>query len=92
MSLIVTVSPSPEAPPSSRLLQVGEYMLYGCVQSMEKVLLAHSKRETLLLSFRDAKVSKISFQSFCFLLSYYLGQYLTLLDDTIIINAYCMYM
>jgi cleavage and polyadenylation specificity factor subunit 1 len=48
-----------KAPVSSRLLQVGEYSLYGCVQSMEKVQLLHSKRETLLLSFSDAKLSAV---------------------------------
>ena len=41
---------------TSKLLQVADYSLYGCVQSMEKVRLLHSKRDTLLLSFNDAKV------------------------------------
>ena len=44
---------------TSKLLQVAEYSLYGCVQSMEKVRLLHSKRDTLLLSFNDAKVGEL---------------------------------
>ena len=34
----------------------GEYQLYGNVQSLDKVQLAQAKRDTLLLSFKDAKV------------------------------------
>ena len=44
---------------TSKLLQIGEYSLYGCVQSMEKVRLLHSERDTLLLSFNDAKVEHL---------------------------------
>ncbi len=43
----------------SKLVQVAEYRLHGNVESMEKVQLAQSKRESLLLSFRDAKVSRL---------------------------------
>ena len=50
---------------SSKLLQVANYSLYGCVQSMEKVRLLHSKRDTLLLSFNDAKVKISSVYSVC---------------------------
>ncbi len=41
----------------SKLVQVGEYRLHGNVESMATVQLAQSKRESLLLSFKDAKVS-----------------------------------
>jgi cleavage and polyadenylation specificity factor subunit 1 len=50
-----------EASVTSKLLQVADYSLYGCVQSMEKVRLLHSKRDTLLLSFNDAKLSAVEF-------------------------------
>ena len=54
---------------SSKLVQVGQYSLYGCVQSMAKVRLLHSKRETLLLSFNDAKVLPFSGPSYDIILS-----------------------
>ena len=43
-------------PGGVRLVQVAEYQLHGNVQSMDKMQLAQSKREALLLSFMDAKV------------------------------------
>ena len=59
-SLSLSTAPlSRPAPVSSKLLQVGEYSLYGCVLSMDKVQLVHSNRETLLLSFSDAKVHEL---------------------------------
>ena len=40
-----------------KLVQVGEYRLYGNVQSLNKVKLDGSERESLLLAFSTAKVS-----------------------------------
>ena len=37
-------------------MQVAEYQLYGNIQSLNKVQLAHLKHESLLLCFKDAKV------------------------------------
>ena len=54
--LLSTSSSNTAGAGTSKLLLAGEYSLYGCVQSMEKVRLLHSKRDTLLLSFNDAKV------------------------------------
>lgn len=39
-----------------KLVQVGEYRLYGNVQSLNKVRLGSAERESLLLSFSTAKV------------------------------------
>ncbi len=42
---------------AGHLIQVGEYHLHGNVQSVDKVRLGHNTRDTLLLTFRDAKVT-----------------------------------
>ena len=39
-----------------KLVQVGEYMLYGHVQSMGSVRLCNAERDSLLLAFSPAKV------------------------------------
>ena len=40
-----------------KLVQVGEYSLHGNVESLGKVKLRNANRESLLLSFSQAKVS-----------------------------------
>lgn len=42
------------------MVQVAEYRLHGNVESMAAVQLAQSKRESLLLSFKDAKVRQVA--------------------------------
>ena len=55
-STVASVPSLCNVPGGARLVQVAEYQLYGNVQSMDKVELAQSKRESLLLAFKDAKV------------------------------------
>lgn len=38
-----------------------QYTLYGNIMSMQSVTLAHSSRDALLLSFRDAKLSVVEY-------------------------------
>ena len=43
--------------PGPRLVQEAEFHLYGNVESLDSVALPHSSRSTLVLSFKEAKVS-----------------------------------
>ena len=43
-----------------KLQEVGEYQLYGNVESMDSVELVDSYRDALLLAFSNAKVSHIN--------------------------------
>lgn len=45
----------------AQLVLAGEYQLYGNVQSLHKVQLSQTKRDTLLLSFKDAKLSLVEY-------------------------------
>ncbi len=43
---------------AKKLVQVGEYNLYGHVESLGKVRLCGAERDSVLLCFRQAKVSE----------------------------------
>ena len=43
-----------------KLVQVGEYRLYGNVQSLGRVKLHNAERDSILLAFKQAKVLQLA--------------------------------
>lgn len=48
-----------------RLVKRAEYRFHGNIQSMDKVQLPYSNKETVILSFNDAKVIKYLIYTSC---------------------------